>query len=66
MSSTLVWEPKTNPSRHTFSNSVKFMLRKRYGEPLNCYLGMDDIPEDIREVIDAISRYGTIYIKEEY
>jgi hypothetical protein len=80
MSSNLFWEPLSPPHRHYLATTLKFILRRKYGEPLDCTLSADDMPylqgirdagnaearEDVQYLIKAINRFEKIRVKEEY
>ena len=73
MSSSLVWEP-TDTRYGDLRNDLKFILRKRYGNPVKATLDGADVPylqglvdagkEDVKEIIDLINKHHEIEIKE--
>ena len=73
MSSDLVWEPVNKDYNH-LKNDLKFILRKRYGNPVKAILNGSDIPyleglvdsgkEEVREIIDLIISHHEIKISE--
>ena len=73
MSSTLNWRP-LHSNEKDLSDELKFMLRKEYGEPVNCVLRDEDIKflrglsiagaSEADELIAGISKFGEIEVKE--
>ena len=75
MSSTLVWEP-THRKKHDLSDELKLTLRKRYDETIATNMDEHDIPyleglrdagvEDADKLIEAIKKYGSIMVREQF
>lgn len=76
MSSTLTWEP-LDRKKHVLSDDLKFAMRRGFSmEPVNTRLSTQDIPflrgmvaagiSDGEKLIDAIQKYGTIIVQEEF
>lgn len=75
MSSSLVWEP-VNRKTKFLEDSVKFALRKKYGDPVDAVLSGDDVPylqglrdagiKGIDALLEAIEKHHEIEVKEVY
>lgn len=75
MSSSLEWEPR-NRERESLPDELKFVLRKRYGEPVSSIIDDSDLAylaglrdagiEGAEDLIEAINKYGEIHVKEHY
>lgn len=79
MSSNLRAEPRDR-TKLELSTYLKFVLRKRYGEPINCEIGLDELPylqglldagneqvkKDVEVLMRMINKHGWIKLKEEY
>ena len=75
MSSNLQWQP-LKQNWKDLSSDLKFAMRKRYPDPIDIVLLRGDIPYleglwdaglmDAKSLIDAISKYGEIQVKENY
>lgn len=78
MSSNLRAEP-VDRNKKNLSTSLKFILRKRYEEPINTLIDVNEIPyltgiadandslaEEVKSLIQMIEKYGKISLKEEY
>ncbi len=75
MSSTLTFEP-FDRKKKTLSDEIKFMLRNRYGEPIDAAIDVEEIPfleglivagvSEADKIINAIKKHGKIILKEEY
>ena len=76
MSSNLEWEPTTRKTG-TLSTALKFVLRKRFGEPIKrAILGEADQDyltalshagvEGVNVLIEAIEKHGEIELNEIY
>ena len=77
MSSSLYWERiKENPYDGALDDMLKYILRKKYDEPINTIVDESDIPyleglqdagiKGAKELISAIKKYGKIHIEEIY
>lgn len=75
MSMSLGWEP-VRPSRLKFlDDALKFAIRKRYGGTVDTVMTSEDVPyleglrdagvKDAKTLIEAIEKYGSIYVREE-
>jgi hypothetical protein len=74
MSSNLAWFPVVVPKGHDLSDELKFVLRKRYGEPVKALMTGKDVPyllglldadiKDVCKLIDAIGKFGEIDVRE--
>ena len=75
MSSTLIWEP-LNRKKKDLPDEIKYILRKKYGEPINIVLRENDIGYlqgikdagvlSIEILINAIEKYQEILVQEEW
>ena len=75
MSSTLIWEP-LNRKKKDLPDEIKYILRKKYGEPINIVLRENDIGYlqgikdagvlSIEILINAIEKYQEIVVQEEW
>ena len=75
MSSTLIWQ-RASASDGSLSDTLKFALRKRCGNPVNTEMCHDDMDYLIglrdggigaaQELIDAIKEHDSIILREEY
>ena len=75
MSSTLVWEP-LDRGKKELPDEIKYILRKKYGEPVKIVLSECDIEylqgvkdagvESIETLIKAIEKYHKIIVEEEW
>ena len=75
MSSTLMWEPLRR-NKKDLPNEMKYILRKKYGEPVKIVLSERDIEylqgvkdagvESIETLINAIEKYQEILVQEEW
>ena len=76
MSSCLVWSPIVKQNENDLPNDLKFVLRKKYGEPINANMDESDIPyinglidagvkgaEELREIIE---KHIEVELKEQY
>ncbi len=76
MSSNLIWRPVAPQPNRILPDELKFMLRKRYGNPINSALSKQDIGylrglkdcdvEGAQTLIDAICNHGEIVIEERF
>lgn len=79
MSSTLYWAPLAPPPDKTLGTGLKFILREKYGFPVDVNCTADDVPflsgvrsgstaedvkKDISALIEAIERYDTVRVFE--
>jgi len=75
MVSSLYWRP-TEDYGHSIDSDLKFILRERYGNPINIILtnhdldylsGMEDSGiKNVNKLILAIRKHGSIRLKEVY
>lgn len=79
MSSNLTAEP-VDRKKLDLGTSLKFILRKRYGEPISATIGDGDLPylqglldagndevkKDVEKLIAMIGKHGNLYLKEKY
>jgi len=75
MSSTLMWEPLRR-NKKDLPNEIKYILRKKYGEPVKIVLCERDVEylqgvkdagvESIEILIKAIEKYQEILVQEEW
>lgn len=79
MSSNLTAEP-INRKKLNLGTSLKFALRKKYGEPVNIVMcntnlsfiegliagGNDELSAEAQKLYQYIEKYGEVLIKEEY
>lgn len=78
MSSTLYWQPVKNPDT-TLDDSIKFLLRERYGFPVDvefdgenvAYLegamhasSSKEMKKDLKALINAILKHGSVRVFE--
>ena len=77
MTSSLIWEPVVEPDMDRgLTTRLKFLLRKRYGEPVNRDFGEEDLPyleglvdggiEDAVALVETIKTHGRVNVREEY
>lgn len=77
MTSNLYWEPiKPTPSSRCLSTELKFALRKSFDNPIRTELDEESLGylaglrdggiEDAQKLIDAIKKYGSIQLWEDY
>ena len=74
MTSSLTWCPSVVPTQQTLPYELKFVLRKKYGNPVEAVFTTHDISylEGLRdceikgamELIQAIAEHGSIQVKE--
>ena len=75
MSSNLTWEPRYR-DKEDLPDELKYVLRKKYGDPVDTYMTAQDVPyleglshadiKGVAQLLHAIDKHGDIIVKEEY
>lgn len=78
MSTTLVWDPVIYREK-SLNTETKFVLRKRYGDPINCRIGTiedkaflegllsagtPNVQKDANALLAALEKYDEIDLRE--
>jgi len=80
MTSSLVWKPVIQPASHCLGDQLKFILRKKYGNPVNHRFDTSDVAflegvvlsgshgaeKEAQILIDLIEKHDEIDVVEEY
>ena len=74
MTSNLIWIPVEPEKMNDLPNELKFILRKRYGNPIDSILDNSSFPylqglgdagvKGVDKIINAIRKHGEIRVKE--
>jgi hypothetical protein len=80
MTSSLIWKPVVQPESHYLGDQLKFILRKKYGNPVDYRFDISDIAflegivlsgshgaeKEAQILINLIEKHDKIDVVEEY
>jgi hypothetical protein len=76
MSSNLLWSPVSPPAGGDLDDQLKFVLRKRFGEPIRATVSKDDVQylsgladagiKGAEQLIELIAENGALALIEQY